>query len=162
VAETGALLRGCIDVASRREISGWAFDPENPGAAVPLEIAIDSRVVMLLRANQYRADLAGLGIGDGRHGFRAAFSGLPVFRRHVIEVRRAYRPEQRIGRPVVLEPEPGFDGQVRSDLEQLVRDRIRGASSPAELEPVIALLAQKVDTLLGGGGGRFTLKKADK
>lgn len=147
-------LRGRVDVASRTEVSGWAYDPDRPGDAIVVEIVIDGLVVMLATADQYRADLAAGGIGDGRHAFRAAFSGLPVLRRHVVQVREADHADRPIGRPVVLEPEPGFGPPVRSGLEQLVRDRIRGATSPADLEPVIALLAGKVDDLLQSRSGK--------
>jgi len=57
----------------RAEISGWAWAPDWPGAAVAAEARLDGRVVAVAAADQNRPDLAAAGIGEGRHGFTIRF-----------------------------------------------------------------------------------------
>ncbi|MCJ2064377.1 Hint domain-containing protein [Methylobacterium sp. J-088] len=71
-------------------VGGWAQDAAQPDAAVCLDILVDGAVVAFTVASEYRADLATVGVGDGRVGFELGLdmplaAGLP----HVVEVRRS-------------------------------------------------------------------------
>ncbi len=60
---------GRLDEASVRQVSGWAWDPARPHAAIPLVVSVDGTVLAQVIANAHRPDLAEAGIGDGHHGF---------------------------------------------------------------------------------------------
>ena len=63
-----------VRIAGERvEIWGWAHAPQWPGAAVAVEARLDGRVAAVASADQHRPDLAGVGIGDGRHAFFIRF-----------------------------------------------------------------------------------------
>ena len=71
-------------------VGGWAQDPTQPDASVCLDVMVDGAVVAFAVANEYRADLAAAGVGDGRVGFDLGLDvplapGVP----HVVEVRRS-------------------------------------------------------------------------
>ncbi|MGH1588559.1 Hint domain-containing protein [Methylobacterium phyllosphaerae] len=71
-------------------LAGWAQDAAQPNTPMCLDILVDGRVVALVVATEYRADIAAAGIGDGRHGFDLGLAtdlapGLP----HVVDVRRS-------------------------------------------------------------------------
>ena len=60
---------GYLDHFSRDRIDGWAWDPEHPDRPSILCVLVDGEVAATVIANAYRSDLAGAGIGDGRHSF---------------------------------------------------------------------------------------------
>ena len=65
-------LRGFIDYQDAEKIAGWAQDCEQGETPVRLEIVVDGCPVLVVLANQYRADLRKAGIGSGQHGFSVA------------------------------------------------------------------------------------------
>src|SRR6187402_3028171 len=67
------MLSGHIDLVSHDRISGWARDPDAPGCRVRLSVLVDGTPALRVDADTYRADLETAGIGDGAHGFDAAF-----------------------------------------------------------------------------------------
>lgn len=83
-------VRAWMDRCNGRRIAGWAQDAEHPDAPVCLDIVVDGVVVAMSLAEEYRADIAAAGIGDGRHGFDVDLDeplspGIP----HTVEVRRS-------------------------------------------------------------------------
>jgi hypothetical protein len=52
-----------------RIIEGWAQNEAHPEAPVCLDVYADGRLIGQALANLYRADLAGAGLGSGRHAF---------------------------------------------------------------------------------------------
>ncbi|MCJ2068254.1 Hint domain protein, partial [Methylobacterium sp. J-030] len=61
-----------------------------PDAPVCLDIVVDGVVVAMTLAEQYRADIAAAGVGDGRHGFEFNLDEpLAPGAAHTVEVRRS-------------------------------------------------------------------------
>jgi hypothetical protein len=79
----GGVLRGFVEQAGPRRVSGWAREGETP---VWLDVRWDGRRVARVLANQYRADLREAGLGSGNHGFNVA---LPDWVTGAVEVRKA-------------------------------------------------------------------------
>lgn len=63
-------IRGSLDVADGREISGWAWMSNQPGVALRIDVYADERMLATVVADQFRLDLREVGIGDGKHSFR--------------------------------------------------------------------------------------------
>jgi GT2 family glycosyltransferase len=61
-------LRGLVEEASYRLVSGWAWDGR-PGERLGIEILQDGAVIGSCRADRPRSDLKQSGFDDGRHGF---------------------------------------------------------------------------------------------
>ena len=99
-------LRGSIDVLNRRRIAGWAWESGAPDVAVPLVMAIGSRVLGRCKADQYREDLEIAGYGLGRCGFALPLPPHLLNPRegYEISVRREGDGAHLPGSPYVLEP----------------------------------------------------------
>jgi hypothetical protein len=78
-------LRGFIDQASPRMVTGWAQDVDSPEEPVALEVTVGDEPVLCLLANVYRADLRRAGFGSGCHGFATE---LPDWASGPIAIRR--------------------------------------------------------------------------
>lgn len=61
---------GVFEYAGCDAVSGWAWDPLQPNTPIMVSLFSDGQLVGTILADQYRADLASSGTGDGRHGFR--------------------------------------------------------------------------------------------
>lgn len=62
---------GFIDVIEPRKVSGWAWNPQAPGARLDVEVVLDGQILAIARAERNRADLAQANVGDGKYGFVA-------------------------------------------------------------------------------------------
>lgn len=62
-------LRGFVEVANRRRVSGWAIDRALPNHPLSVRIEVNGRIIAAGVADHYRADLERGGQGNGRHGF---------------------------------------------------------------------------------------------
>ena len=80
-------LRGFVDHAGPKVVSGWAQNELQPEAPVCLDILVDGKRLMRVLANRYRADLREAGMGSGKHSFEAQLPA-GIFGR--IEVRRSF------------------------------------------------------------------------
>jgi hypothetical protein len=71
---------GYFDVATREEISGWAFDPDAGANPIEVHIYINERHVATVTANEKRDDLMGKvpGLKEPYHGFRWKPENLPA------------------------------------------------------------------------------------
>lgn len=63
---------GYIDFVGPRRTFGWAWCREFPETAVDVEIRIDDRPVVTVRADKFRQDLVRARVGNGHHGFDVA------------------------------------------------------------------------------------------
>jgi glycosyltransferase involved in cell wall biosynthesis len=130
-------LKGRIDVADRRRVSGWAADGARPGEAVELELRLDGVAVGRFRANRFRKDLAEAGIGTGHHAFAVEIpGGLSGHGERVIELVRAADGAALLGSPAVLAAEAPVGEAARRELEDAVAAATEGAS-PAALEALM-------------------------
>lgn len=57
------------DEAGECYANGWAVDPDDTSARLPLRISLDGTVVTTLSADEFRQDLLDAGISDGFSGF---------------------------------------------------------------------------------------------
>lgn len=64
-------VEGYIDGIQHRRVFGWAWCRSRPTDPVDVEIRFDDRVLLTVRANGFRPDLAKAGLTDGRHAFEA-------------------------------------------------------------------------------------------
>jgi hypothetical protein len=62
--------RGYIDSCSEGEVRGWVWDRHAPMRRLGVEIHAAGKLIGAAKADLFRADLATIGIGDGRHGFK--------------------------------------------------------------------------------------------
>ncbi|ACL57047.1 Hint domain-containing protein [Methylobacterium nodulans] len=86
----GSIDRCDTDAQGGVTVVGWAQDLAHPDGPVCLDVVIDGTVVAQAFAERYRADLEGIGIGDGRHAFSLTLpEALTQHGPHTIEVRRS-------------------------------------------------------------------------
>lgn len=64
-------MEGYIDECEGGKIRGWVWSRAEPFRSLPVHIFIDGRFAGRFIAGEHRPDLAALGKGEGRHGFRA-------------------------------------------------------------------------------------------
>lgn len=78
---------GFLDRIEAGWLHGWARRPHHPDRRVRVRVLVDGRGVTEDLADQYRADLAETGHGDGRYGFSIALpDALLDSRTHRVEV----------------------------------------------------------------------------
>jgi hypothetical protein len=83
-------VRAWMDRCDGTRVAGWAQDAAHPNAPMCLDIVVDGAVVAMTLAEQYRADIAAAGVGDGRHGFDLDLDEpLAPGKAHTVEVRRS-------------------------------------------------------------------------
>lgn len=139
------MLNGQIDLATRREISGWAADSERPDAPVALLVTANDALIERVLANRYREDLEAAGVADGRRAFQVLLAGrLAALERQVIRVRRESDGADLPGSPVVLEAPGALDAELRAVLT----GALDAIESEAELEEAISFLAERTQALL--------------
>ena len=64
-----SVLRGYIDEAKANRIAGWVWDAQRPQQRIAIDVVAGETRIARVTANEFRADLAQAGIGDGRHAF---------------------------------------------------------------------------------------------
>lgn len=144
-AEGGLSSLGHVDGATAERITGWAHDPDLPGAPIALEIFDNDEPIARVLADQHRPDLETAGIGGGLHGFAFRFpGGLSSDQRHVISVRRETDGKELEGSPIVIEAAESFGRGLRENVARAVA----AISSPEERDGVLAFLVGQVDALL--------------
>ncbi|MDP4026266.1 Hint domain-containing protein [Methylobacterium sp. NEAU 140] len=83
-------VQAWLDKCDGTRVAGWARDAAHPDAPVCLDIVVDGITVAMTLAEQYRADIAVAGIGDGCHGFDLDLDEpLAPDAAHTVEVRRS-------------------------------------------------------------------------
>jgi len=71
---SSANIRGLIDNATPDRLYGWAWDASNPEHRLRVELRLAGETVASTVADTLRPDLAGNGVGDGRHAFEFELS----------------------------------------------------------------------------------------
>jgi hypothetical protein len=81
---------GYHDITNCNGIMGWAWDKNNPGAPVEVDIYDGDLLLATVTASDFRQDLLNAGIGNGNHGFTYPFpSELKDGRPHSIRMKFA-------------------------------------------------------------------------
>lgn len=146
---------GFIDVIEPRKVSGWAWNPQAPGARLDVEVVLDGQVLAIARAERRRGDLAQANVGDGQYGFVAYLDedltpetmgrlGARVLApdgEQIPLLNRAQRGSPRLvetGEPLLSEikelrseareTQRGFQGTVQTALHEMLRVLERMAS----------------------------------
>ena len=128
-------LEGSLDDASHRLINGWAFDPNQPGVPVWLEVLVDDGVVGRVLANLHRPDLEHDGKGDGHHGFALWLQhGLSPLAPHVVRVRRVGDGSELPGSPRLLEARDGTTLMHSTELLPAVHAAAHATPDEAALD----------------------------
>ena len=63
------MITGFLELASPREMRGWAYDQAEPGAHLSVEVLCGARTIGRVQADLYRRDLEAAGVGQGDHAF---------------------------------------------------------------------------------------------
>ncbi len=85
-----ARLTGYLEVVDRSMLGGWVMDRAASEQRVSLTVFDNGVEIGRVVADRFRADLAGAGIGDGKHSFAFYLPGrLAPDLRHVFELRSA-------------------------------------------------------------------------
>jgi len=92
-------------------------------------------------ANQYRADLAQAGFGDGRHSFEFRFATpLDPFQRHEISVYRAADREHLVHSPAIVDAALAMDAQTLEGVRGLVGTAVAHLACASEADALLELL----------------------
>jgi autotransporter passenger strand-loop-strand repeat protein len=153
-------LEGHLDGASGDVIHGWARMVAHPGVAVLLDVLNRGKAIGMVLANQFRADLADAGIGDGRHGFRLQLAKpLDPFEHHEISVRGALDGVELYNSPMIVEPAQAVGSDVIAALTRQVNGARTRTANPEQAEALLDMLLgqteqvrQRHAELLNGAG----------
>lgn len=142
-------LRGLVDNATADCFFGWVWNAAAPGERLGVELRLDERVLLAARADLERADLAGAGIGDGRHAFMLQLPREAQERRGELSV--VARASDGVPVPIPMRiartrPAAVAAGTTRPDgaaREVVARD----AARVAVLERQVGEITERLDTM---------------
>jgi hypothetical protein len=139
---------GFLDVANDGQITGWAWDSQQPDSPILVDIYDGGKKLATVAADQFREDLAGAGVGNGEHGFSYRTPGsLKDGQAHTIRVKTAGAGKELAGSPktVTLEAD-GYQQLVRH-----VREVVRRTLPP---DATVLVVSKGDDDLLKLEGRR--------
>lgn len=163
-------LYGRIEQVSRTEIRGWAWDPRAPDEHIRIEMVEGEKRLMVVVADGYRPDLARLGCGDGRHGFRIELDGRLLSNdRHVLTLRCADTGATMPGSPILAEcttsnhATPPIDVGHATPACPVTPDNNPTADAASWLMPTEASAKYRsaVHKLRAGHGIRYIVSRSD-
>jgi O-antigen biosynthesis protein len=88
-AESGTSLQTSLELLNRSVFIGFVADPARPAQRFTIELLLDGLVISTAYADNYVADLAEQGIGDGCYGFACSISKSVIENAAIAEVRVA-------------------------------------------------------------------------
>ncbi len=137
-------LVGFVDRIEDGVVSGWAWCPEEPEAAVQVDILIGGRFVMRVAADNFRKDLLAAGHGTGRYGFAATGLGVLLEEaRELVSVRFAGGGADLGGSPRWMAvAAPLLEGPLARSVETLITAALDAATQPEQLDAPVALAAR--------------------
>lgn len=121
-------LQGFIDAVERGVVYGWAWNPQRPDDRIEVEVLHGDKPLASVTADQFRADLVDLEIGDGHHAFEFNLPEPLAAEADSAEIEVRFAgsvvPLPRV--QVRPEPRSRADGPVRAEAELIdsLRDRI--------------------------------------
>jgi hypothetical protein len=159
------VIRGYLEVITQFQARGWAFDPDEPGRYLELELVLRGETLGTITADLFRHDLVSVGIGEGDHGFVFNFPS-PLDEAELDEVRvRTRAPDgSRVELPRLA---PAEEEAAPAEPEPDARLRFAGITSDPAQHPVFVLgsarsgtsaMAQallKIDRFRGFGEGHI-------
>ncbi len=150
------MLEGFVDSIDRTRIHGWVRETAHPAASISVVITANDKLLDRTVANIYRADLAGLGIGNGKFGFDVTFNPpLSPARSWLVHVRSELDGLDLPGSPIRLQASREFDDLARAAFSAA----LDAFGTGEELDDRIAFLASERDRLLQKRADRLTQRQ---
>ncbi len=133
-----------IDETSAAAVIGWIWDPSDPAAVREIELLDGDIVLLTLRADQFRQDLADAGIGTGCYGFSVhGLAALLPHARHLLRVRCAATKVDLPGSPFWVTPARAtLDATAIAFLEHTIGNTIAAADAAEIDQALAAVIAQ--------------------
>lgn len=128
------LLQAFIDEARADRITGWVWDPQQPQHRISVDLVDGEARLARVVANEFRADLAQAGIGDGCHAFTIALSQELVRNgQSVLRLRDADTDTELPGSPIAIQRHVPLPANRRALAEGPARAPARrnGNAGPA-------------------------------
>ncbi len=93
---------GHIDFVDCTQIAGWAWDANQPNAAIDVDIYDGTTLLATIPASNFRQDLLNAGIGNGDHGFTYSTPALYTGSTHSITVNAGGSATTIAGTPATI------------------------------------------------------------
>ncbi len=142
-------ITGHVDSWDGSHLRGWVFDREHPNRRLTVDVLQGGQCILRLKADRYRADLAGAGLGDGCHAFDVP---LPVSLfdapRVVLQICTQEDGRELIGSPIVQTNSTApLDPAILSDIGQRIDALASAAQTPGSLDWLFTWLQQHQDVV---------------
>ncbi|MGE4480226.1 Hint domain-containing protein [Acidocella sp.] len=143
-----AALQGFVDEATHDFVRGWAWRQGHDQDMVELDVLDNGTLIGTVFANEFRADLAEAGIGNGWHGFHLTFPRrLAADQPHSLMVRGKRHGTGLSGSPVRLEAITGTDMALVQSLRAQLSAAMARADSPAQARALLAMLTDETEQM---------------
>ena len=141
-------VQGFIDEATRDFVRGWAGCKGNGQDTVELEVLDHGTLIGTILANEFRADLADAGIGNGWHGFHLPLTpALDADKPHSLIVRGKGNGAVLAGSPALIAPVTGIDTALVQSLRAQLGNAMARAGSAAQARALLAMLTDEAEQL---------------
>lgn len=130
-------IRGHVDTYHKDSINGWAFDMDDPGRHVPVEVLHNGEVLCTVNADRFREDLQNAGHGDGRHAFEITLP-MAIFAEPVITFHIRVAGEDLLGSPLTVH---NHQVQLGEPVLAALAQTIAIAAATAETSETLDVLA---------------------
>lgn len=135
-------VRGLVDNATAERLYGWAWDAAHPARRLRVELRLAGEAVASAVADQPRPDLAGNGVGDGRHAFEFPLDPAWLERRGELSV-VAFGADGAEA-PIAMRIRRAEDAQAAAQLRRAVEEL---AEEQRDLRAGLALLRERAAAL---------------
>ena len=142
----GSVSRGAVDQAFGLTIKGWCWAPAEPGRTVAVRALLEGREIATATADEFRADLVTVGIGEGRHAFVLHLPPeLADGRMHAISL-ESEDGQALMGSPVEIQAMPQGPRAVLAETRRALHE---GRTSDAQQSlTLIGAYLERVEELL--------------
>jgi GT2 family glycosyltransferase/glycosyltransferase involved in cell wall biosynthesis len=133
-------LQAYIDEVNPSRITGWLWNPQQPQQRIAVDVFDGDLRLMRVTADQYRSDLKGSGIGDGKHAFVVPLRPeLLPNARNILHLRVGDTGAELPGSPVTIDravpPAPFSPSRLRRTAAVAKPDEERIFDRPAPAVP---------------------------
>lgn len=150
---------GQVDHVDHQMIAGWAWDANQPDKSMDVEILADDVVVLKIHADEFRADVAEVCAGNGRHGFAVKnLAGLLPLSQHRVRVRRASDGLDLPGSPALI-TKPGLDDRAMDFTSRAMFSAVQAAVKSDDLAQPLNHLLHLLNELINAHEGLTLTEK---
>jgi glycosyltransferase involved in cell wall biosynthesis len=140
------IFRGNLDTVDASNIRGWAQLPDQPDAAMCLDVLDNGILICEVIASRYRGDLEKAGIGNGRHAFSVDLpEPLDPLVSHEIAVRRRSDGKNLSGSPKIIQACLPMDEEATTKIRELLEGTAARTHTLEEKETFLTLLCSMVE-----------------